>query len=164
MILHLRNGKRWVIKSRDEGAEIGNMKSGGNPNVYVKSLWVNHKRVDGFLLPHEVIGQGGEMVFEMSRTPGKGWSSGKEGDFDKGGDPEFRVQDLSLSKREVAPHELFWVRFSVRNEGAPGTKIVKLLANGREVGHTNSLVAAGREMVDSIGCGLYPYGMLELRI
>ncbi len=164
MILHLRNGKRWVIKSRDEGAEIGNMKSGGNPNVYVKSLWVNHKRVDGFLLPHEVIGQGGEMVFEMSRTPGKGWSSGKEGDFDKGGDPEFRVQDLSLSKREVAPHELFWVRFSVRNEGAPGTKIVKLLANGREVGHKNCLVAAGAEMVDSIGCRLYPYGMVELRI
>ncbi|HWK04266.1 MAG TPA: GH92 family glycosyl hydrolase [Puia sp.] len=180
MTLHLRNGKQFIIRRR--GAGSGNGVGSGvqsAENIYVKSLWVNNKKVDGLLLPHAVIGQGGEMVFEMSPTPVKAGAVGKEGDSARQGsfggraypreeagvaDPEFRLRDLSLSKKEVAPHELFWIRFSLSNQGGLGTKIVKLLVNGREVGHKNCLMAAGAERTDSIGCRLYPYGMAEVRI
>ena len=113
------------------------------------------------------------MVFEMSRTPARAMTIVKSRtpvEINAGEAPvrveetDFQVQVFPVGVKEVAPNELFWVRFSVSNKGAPGTKIVKLYANGREVGHKNCLVDAGAEHMDSIGCRLYPYGLAEVSI
>ena len=151
MSLHLRDSRRWVIKRLGAGAG----------DIYVKSVSIDDKRVDGRWIPHKSILQGGTMVFEMSRTPVRG----NAGDtLARSEQPDFHIQGLPVSVKEVAPNELFWVRFSVSNKGALGTKIIKLYVNGREVGHKNCLVDAGKEQMDSIGCRLYPYGVVEVRI
>jgi len=181
--LHLPGGKQFVIRMRDHRTGVGNSGIGiqngveSGRNLYVKSLLVNNKKFDGLLLPHEWIIRGGEMVFEMGPQPGeagafKGAAFGKgkavfsvgEDDPAREGEPDFRMQDFSVSKKEVTPHELFWAKFSVSNKGSMGTKIVKLLVNGREGGHKNCLVAAGAVVTDSIGCRLYPYGRVRIGI
>ncbi len=166
----------------DEGIGSWNGREERGRCVYVKSLLVNNKKFDGLLLPHEGIMQGGEMVFEMGAVPCKTSTADRGKDERKGeigkkeqvfsvglgteweGEPDFRMSDFSVTKKEVRPHELFWVRFSVSNKGSLGTKIVKLLLNGREIGRKNCVVAAGAEVTDSISCRLYPYGVAKLGI
>ncbi len=58
--IHLENGKTLKISAKNQGEE----------NVYVKSVSVNGKIIEGTLLSHEDIMNGGEIVFEMSNAIG----------------------------------------------------------------------------------------------
>ncbi len=57
-ILHLDNGKTLTIKANNQSAK----------NVYVQSVSVNGKVLDGTLLSHQDIINGGEIIFEMSNV------------------------------------------------------------------------------------------------
>lgn len=157
--LHLNNGKQFVIKARGAGEKVG-------------AVWINRQKLEGLEVPHEWIMRGGEMLFEMRDTGGyvQGRMAGGEsrGLSDTGGaktgKPDFRITNCSFSKKEVMPNELFRVRFSISNKGAMGTKIVRLLANGHEVGRRNCLVAAGETLIDSVDCRLYRNGTVQLGI
>ncbi|MEZ4800052.1 MAG: GH92 family glycosyl hydrolase [Flavobacteriales bacterium] len=53
--IHLENGKTLLIKANNQSKE----------NVYVKSISFNGKKIDGFLINHNDLMNGGELVFEM---------------------------------------------------------------------------------------------------
>ena len=53
--IHLDNGKTLTIKANNQSWE----------NVYVQSVSVNGKTLDGTLLSHQDIMKGGEIIFEM---------------------------------------------------------------------------------------------------
>ena len=55
-IIHLGNGKTLTIKANNQSRE----------NVYVKTVSVNGRVLEGSLLSHNDIMNGGEIVFEMS--------------------------------------------------------------------------------------------------
>ncbi len=55
-IIHLENGKTLTIMAENQSSE----------NVYVNRVTVNGKELNGFLLSHDDIINGGEIVFEMS--------------------------------------------------------------------------------------------------
>ena len=57
-IIHLNNGKTLSIKATNQSKE----------NIYVKSVSINKKNIDGTLLSHNDIINGGEIVFEMSKN------------------------------------------------------------------------------------------------
>lgn len=57
--IKLENGKTLTIKAENQSAE----------NVYVKRVLVNGKELEGTLLKHSDIVNGGEIVFEMSSIP-----------------------------------------------------------------------------------------------
>ncbi len=59
--IHLNNGKMLTIKANNQSEE----------NIYVKSVSVNGIIIKGTLLSHQQIINGGEIVFEMSNSPGK---------------------------------------------------------------------------------------------
>lgn len=58
-VLQLANGKILTIKANNQGEE----------NVYVKSVSVNGQVLEGHMLDHRHIVNGGEIVFEMSEEP-----------------------------------------------------------------------------------------------
>lgn len=60
-IIHLDNGKTLIIKANNQSKE----------NVYVKSVSVNGKLLEGTRLSHNDIVNGGEIVFEMIDRPYK---------------------------------------------------------------------------------------------
>jgi len=57
--IHLNNGKTLSIKTINQKKE----------NVYVKSVSVNGKLIEGSLLTHDSIINGGEIIFEMTNQP-----------------------------------------------------------------------------------------------
>ena len=58
-IIHLENGKKLSIKANNQSIE----------NIYVKSVSVNGKTIEGTQLSHIDITNGGEIVFEMIDKP-----------------------------------------------------------------------------------------------
>jgi putative alpha-1,2-mannosidase len=57
-IIHLKNGKSLTIKAVNQS----------NENIYVKSVSVNGKIIEGTQLSHFDIIEGGELVFKMTNT------------------------------------------------------------------------------------------------
>ncbi|PHS07185.1 MAG: sugar hydrolase [Kordia sp.] len=57
--LHLDNGNELIIIAKNQS----------NENVYVKSITINGEKLNGKLLSHQVIMEGGEIIFEMSNSP-----------------------------------------------------------------------------------------------
>jgi len=57
--IHLNNGKTLIIRARNQSPE----------NVYVVSVSINGKSLEGNLLSHQDIMNGGELIFEMSSIP-----------------------------------------------------------------------------------------------
>ena len=55
-IIHLDNGKTITITANNQSKE----------NIYVSSVSINGKKVEGTMLSHDDIMNGGEIVFEMS--------------------------------------------------------------------------------------------------
>ncbi len=58
-IIHLDNGKTLTITAKNQSKE----------NVYVQRVSVNGKTLEGNLLSHNDIMNGGEIIFEMSNQP-----------------------------------------------------------------------------------------------
>ncbi len=57
--LHLRNGKTLNIIAKNQSSD----------NFYVKSVSINGEKIQGNIITHKDIIDGGELVFEMSNTP-----------------------------------------------------------------------------------------------
>jgi len=57
--LNLDNGNELIIIAKNQSDE----------NVYVKSITINGKKLNGTLLSHQEIMNGGEIIFEMSNSP-----------------------------------------------------------------------------------------------
>ncbi len=153
--LHLPGGRTFTIRA--EGA--------GPLRPYIRELSVNGQRYDRLALSHDLIVRGGEVVAQMSDSPGDGRRiNGVNALHEKAREPVFSFSAVGVSKDKVLPDELLQVRFTLRNQGSPGTRIVVLKVNGREYAHKNRLVGHGGVVVDSIGCRLYPYGRTMLEI
>lgn len=58
-ILTFENGKQLHILAKNQN----------NKNVYVKAVILNGKKIDNFMLNHNDLMKGGELIFEMSATP-----------------------------------------------------------------------------------------------
>ena len=58
-IIHLDNGKTLKIIAKNQSKE----------NVYVNKVTLNGKSVDGSLISHQDLMEGGELIFEMSNKP-----------------------------------------------------------------------------------------------
>jgi predicted alpha-1,2-mannosidase len=57
--IHLENGKTLTIKANNQSRD----------NVYVRSVSVNGRMLDGTMLSHSDVINGGDIVFEMSNVP-----------------------------------------------------------------------------------------------
>ncbi|MBQ2847290.1 MAG: GH92 family glycosyl hydrolase [Clostridia bacterium] len=57
----LSNGKTLKITAKNQG----------DKNIYVSSVTLNGEKLDGCYITHSKLMNGGELVFEMSRTPSK---------------------------------------------------------------------------------------------
>ena len=154
--IHLANKKTFVIKSLNAGAA----------NMYVGSLSVNNKPWKHLYLPHSLIMNGGEMLFGMQPSPEKKW-------FDKKPDsifsmpeqlPNLTINDYVVSKKKVLPNEKFWFKFSIKNNGSTGTKVVKLYVDGKENNYKNCMVSAHAFITDSVSCTLFAEGAASVNI
>jgi len=154
--IHLKNNKQFVLESPFSGVS----------QFYVNALKVNGESYNQLQIPHSVIANGGQMEFQLGTEPDNSWIENKqmENPSQLNQSPYFEINNINLSKNKVLPNELFWVRFSLVNHGALGTKIVKLCADGKEFGRKNCLVKPGETLNDSISCRLFPVGFAQLSI
>jgi len=154
--IHLENNKQFVIESPLSGAS----------QCYVKALKVNGESYNQLQIPHSVIANGGQMEFQLGAEPDNSWVGnrplGETSQFNQS--PDFEINNVHLSKNKVLPNELFWVRFSLVNHGALGTKVVKLYADGKECNRKNCLVNSGETLNDSISGRQFPVGFAQLSI
>ncbi|GAA2207668.1 hypothetical protein GCM10009850_031260 [Nonomuraea monospora] len=65
--VRLENGRELVVRAPGNSGR----------NVYVQGLKVNGERYDLAYLPHDLIAQGGELVFEMGPEPSR-WGTGED--------------------------------------------------------------------------------------
>jgi putative alpha-1,2-mannosidase len=154
--LHLANHKTWVIESKNQSAA----------NKYIASLTINGKPHDQLVIPHSLITQGGTMQFTMSKYVHNRWPADK--------DPislsetkiavDIQLLKYNLQKTKVEPNELLWLHFTVKNNGALGTKNIKLYVDGKENTSKNYLVQQGATIMDSISFRLYRLGKVSVSL
>jgi hypothetical protein len=63
---NLENGRRFVVRATGVSAQ----------NIYIQSARLNGKPYNKSYLPHHLIMNGGELIFEMGPQPNKGWGAG----------------------------------------------------------------------------------------
>ncbi|MDN3583101.1 GH92 family glycosyl hydrolase [Mucilaginibacter flavus] len=153
--LHLPNGKNFVINSNNSSPQ----------NNYVQGLQVNGKRWEKLSLPHTLLVKGGNMTFTMGHNKSN-WPANKtpvelSETKDKA---DFKISNVSATKKTVRPDEVFWIKFTLSNTGSTGIKTLELMANGKPNGSKNCLVEAGHILNDSVLCQLYPVGKTTLKL
>jgi putative alpha-1,2-mannosidase len=139
------------------GRSLHIQRNGAYP--YIKAVELNNRPYQDITISHESIREGGSLVFETSASPARWPDTIREEAA-----PRFRLQSYSASKNRVGPHELFYIRFSLRNEGHLGTKLLRLYEGTTSLGYKNCLADSGAAMVDSIPCRLYREGAHQLRL
>ena len=156
LTIHFANGKTLRIKALHSGEQ----------QVYIKSIQVNNKPYRHIQIPHSLLLQGGEIVFDMDRKPADDWFGEDDATLvsEAIGNTGFKTTGFTVSKQRVEPGELFRVWFSVKNNGSVGTKTVRLFINGQPYAYKHCMVASGSVITDSISCRLYPYGTARLRV
>jgi hypothetical protein len=113
-----------------------------------------------------VIAAGGEMHFVMGDQPGRTWPANKDPVIfsETKTETHFSIAGVAASKKQVRPHELFWVKFSLQHRGTPGTKMVRLLVNGQEYARRHYMVKTDDLLIDSMSCRLYVPGKKQVKI
>ena len=143
--LHLAGGRDLVVRATQVPVR----------NKYVRGVRVNGAVYNDLRLSHELLVKGGDILFEMDSVtvPVVGVKR-----------PAFSFSDAAVSSTKLMSNELFRVRWRVINHGSLGTRIVRLRANGKEVGYKNCLVPAGATITDSMDYRLYALGKHRLEI
>jgi putative alpha-1,2-mannosidase len=155
VILHLPNGKEFIVSSKGASAQ----------NNYVQSLTVNSKPWQQLTLLHSQLSKGGQMTFTMGNRASN-WPADKDPAVlsETKKSPDFEIINYTVSKHTAGPNELVTIYFSVANTGSTGIKIVKLRVNGKPYGYKNCMIASGSVKKDSMTFRLYPLGKTELKL
>jgi len=65
VIIHLNNGKKFIIEAENNSQE----------NIYIKSAMLNGKRLDKPWFKHSVLSKGGILILKLADKPKKCWGS-----------------------------------------------------------------------------------------
>jgi hypothetical protein len=146
--IHLDNGKHFSIETKNPSQQ----------NRYIKSLLLNDKKYRHLEISHDEILKGGKLVAEMTDKPSEWFetNSNKE--------PVFTITNYSVSKKIVKPNEIFWIRYSLSNKGAMGTKATKFFINDAAYTTKNLVIRSNETLKDSVACQLYNLGKTKLWI
>ncbi|AYL96724.1 GH92 family glycosyl hydrolase [Mucilaginibacter celer] len=153
--LHLPKGKTFTINANNSSLE----------NNYVKDLKVNGKSWQQLIIPHRLIASGGLLAFDMADKPTQ-WPVDKNPGVlsETKQSPQFKILSYTLSTKNIRVNEPFTIHFSIKNTGAAGVKIVRLLVDDKPYAYKNCMVASGEVKKDSIICRLYPLGKTTLML
>ncbi len=154
--LNLQNGKKWTIQTLNNGAD----------NIYIQNTLLNSKTYNKSWISHSTIEQGGEIMFNMDKTPvlKPQYIDHFEDPSDRKTMPDFQLSAFYPKQKQVVPDQLFYIRLMMLNKGSKGTKIVRLFVDGKEYGKKDFLMDEHSMLADSIGCRLYPLGVRMVRI
>ncbi|GAA4322536.1 hypothetical protein GCM10023149_22920 [Mucilaginibacter gynuensis] len=149
---HLPNKNKLTVTSDQKGP-------------YVQSVRVNNADWQQLIIPHDILSKGGTIAFNTADKP-TGWPRSKlTTELSVTKVPAvFTVRSFAPSLAKVLPNELFYVRFSLTNEGSKGLKKVIVLKDGQPYAYKNCLVEQGVTVKDSIGIKLYATGKHALAI
>lgn len=155
VMIHLPNGKNFVVEGKNVSAK----------NRYIQSASMNGNTLNNYWFSHTDLENGAKLVFEMGAQPST-WAKDPQKDAFSitQEESEISVASLRSSKEEVVSNEVFNVEFQLKNSGASGVKIIRLLENGKELARKNVFVNADETVNDSISCRLYVPGKTKLSI
>jgi len=153
--IHLPNGNDFVIEGKNVSAK----------NIYIQSASLNGRALNNYWFSHTDLEKGAKLVFEMGAQPSY-WAANPQNDAFSltQKESEISVVSLSSSKKEAVSNEAFYVKFQLKNSGASGVKIIRLLENGKELARKNVFVEEKETTSDSISCRLYTPGKTKLSI
>jgi len=154
--IHMQNGKKWVIRTKNNGEDRLFVKSIGLDGLPFNKSWITHSTID----------RGGELIFEMDNVP---HPVSRDVLTDVLPSETIKVTDFQFtgfypSQKQVNPDQLFYVNFTLKNNGSKGTKIVRLFVDGKEYAKKNILLDENLVKKDSIHCRLYPLGTRLIRL
>lgn len=141
--LNLPNDRKLTISSDQQGG-------------YVRSASINGKSWQQLIIPHSLLSNGGKIAFEMSGKPTQ-WPSDRDpvalSETQKPAD--IQLNNISVSANKVAPDQLFYIRYSLTNNGNTGLQRVIVLKDGKPYTYKNAFIEQGQTIQDSIGLRLY---------
>jgi putative alpha-1,2-mannosidase len=155
-IVHLPNGKKWIIRTENNSPE----------SVYVKNIRLNGTDYNKIWLSHSTLIAGGEIVFTMGSAP----SPVSTTDVIFAGrseTPEYsriKAATFDFDKSHVIPDQPFNVNYSFENKGSTGTAILDLKVDGRSYYSRNVWVNAHETKIGTVECRLYPVGKRSLNL
>ena len=147
IILHLPNGKKFVIRTESNSPD----------HCYTEKIILNNLDYNKLWISHATIMNGGSLTFSMSKLPQNSYPvSNAPSETEKA--PNFSISDFHLSRKVVRPNQPNFTSFLVKNKGSRGTKTVRLFVNGKEYKHKNILVEENASVRDSLECRLFAIG------
>lgn len=155
---------RKVKLKLENGANLTvNSSKVNNNSPYVRSLRFNGKAYTSSVISHQALINNGELSFDLDQRPISVLRTNHQLSETKTAVAISSTQ-FNSSSTAPAPHELFYLRFTLKNKGAAGSKRVQLFVNGHPIAGKYCFVAANTTRMDSIPCRLYPYGSAVLSI
>ncbi len=153
VIIHNPNEKDFIIKAINSSPK----------NNFIQSATLNGKDFNQSWFNHTEILNGGELTFSLAPNH-TDWavSSTSEPYSVTKTEAVISVDSIWVLKSNVAPNERFKVNFNLKNSGSTGVKIVRLIADSKEIARKNIYVEEGEMISDSVFCQLYNPGITEL--
>lgn len=147
VILHLSGGHDLVLRASALSVR----------NKHVRRLMVDGHPVEAPELLHDSLMKAHEIVFEMDTVAMAGIEPSSLRSV-------FSFTNIAVSKKRLTSNELFHIRWKITGSVNSGTRIVRLLVNGKPYASRNCLVPAGQTIDGSMGCRLYALGRAHLAI
>lgn len=149
--LHLPNGKKLMI----------NKKGAGETDKYISSVTLNHTPLSSLNITHTQLMNGGNLDFEVSPIPQKNTFKEAVAINER---PSIAITFSNFSKNKVYPGEKIRAVCTVRNTGAPATKILTLYVNGKAYLKKNVFVNTGQTVSDTLSFRLYIPGKTKITL
>ena len=155
VIIHNQNGNDFVI--------MGSKKSQGNN--YIQKATLNGEVFNKAWFSHATLTQGSKFIFSMDSLPSN-WATNPNSAAYSLTETESSIIVDSIYPLEidVESHELFYVKFILRNRGSDGVKIISVFNDGKELAQKNIFVCEGETVTDSVSCRLYKLGISNLSV
>lgn len=153
-IIHLPNGKKFVIEAENAAAK----------NVFVESIALNSQNLEKQNISHAAILDGGLLKFKMTDSPFL--TPPEENEMHKFDEtaPQFEIVDVSLQRAKADNNTDIWLCYSLQNNGVTGTKILHLYEKGSLIATKNCIVSQGKTVRDSIAFRLYAAGETAVQL
>ncbi len=155
VIIHITNGKDFIIKAINSSPKNNFIQSATLNNADFNKSWFNHT---------EIL-NGGKITFSLGPNPTE-WAVNATSEPYSITKTEavISVDSIWVPKSNVDPNERFNIYFNLKNSGSTGVKILRLIADNKEIARRNIYVEEGKTISDSLFCRLYKQGISQLNI
>ena len=156
-IIHLPNGKIFLIKANHVSVQNKYIQSASINSVPLKHAWFDHKEITN----------GSKIIFEMGPLPNKTWGNSKEHKpySMTTGIPDIKLKTVQVSAKTTSANKGIDIALTVINKSkAAGTTSIPVMVDGKYFITANPLLEGGEIRTIHVPVILYKEGLHKIKI